>query len=165
MTPEFEEKFSHRRTIGSRGNMVKVSDTINPLVVDLNLTNWDWAKTIICGVVLVPIRLILLIILIFFLWLYAFFRVTFRHEPSHGTTENELLGYTFGFKLLCWFSGFIVKVKGKLDDPDVSKILVIYPHVSFWDVFVLHGWGHVPCFLAKDALEKTPITCKFTSLM
>ncbi|XP_064016473.1 lysophosphatidylcholine acyltransferase 2 [Pogoniulus pusillus] len=113
----------------------------NPFVHPRRLSAGDKLRTVLQGIILLPLRAICIAILLLLAWLFASI-ATFRHPGKRSVplkgwrrrmiqTTLSCLTHTLFFTM-----GFQVKVKGKVASLLEAPIFVAAPHSSFFDAII-----------------------------
>ncbi|KAG9352565.1 hypothetical protein JZ751_020979 [Albula glossodonta] len=115
---------------------------LNPFVHDAKFSKADKIKCLLLGLILVPVRCLLLLIIVMVMWPIAAI-ATFLH-PVKGDTEPmagwrrflcqsvmRRLGLVFFFLM-----GFRVSVKGQRVTGEMAPILAVAPHSGYFDAIV-----------------------------
>nr|XP_033797322.1 lysophosphatidylcholine acyltransferase 2 isoform X3 [Geotrypetes seraphini] len=105
-----------------------------------NLSTGKEIKMILLGIVLLPIRLILIAIILLFIW--PFVAIATICSPVKGSQQplpqwkRSLICHFVSFlaQTLMFSMGFLIKVKGRCASCLEAPILVTAPHSSFFDV-------------------------------
>ena len=79
-------------------------DDVNPFKHRLNLTTWDYVTSVLCGLVLIPIRIILIVVIVLVGWLGAviYTHDYFKNPEGIPNSKLRLKTYEFLLKLLSW---------------------------------------------------------------
>jgi hypothetical protein len=87
----------------------------NPIVHQLELNLVDYVVSFLVGIVLVPIRLVLVSIVIIIAWIGAliFTSERFKNREGEPNSKLRLKTYEIFLKLIAWISGLIITVDGK----------------------------------------------------
>uniref|UniRef100_A0A671W6J0 Lysophosphatidylcholine acyltransferase 2 n=1 Tax=Sparus aurata TaxID=8175 RepID=A0A671W6J0_SPAAU len=134
---------------------------INPFVQDTKLPTAAVIKCVLLGIVLVPVRAILLSLVLMVTWPVAVI-ITFKH-PLKGAVEPmtgwrrvmAALGRAYYFCM-----GFRVVVKGKQVGSGDAPILAVAPHSTFFDGIVCIVAG-LPSTVSRVENLATPIFGRF----
>ncbi|NXA54377.1 PCAT2 acyltransferase, partial [Nothocercus julius] len=113
----------------------------NPFVHPRRLSAADKLRTILLGIILLPLRATCIVFILLLAWVFASI-ATFRH-PRKGSVplkgwrrrmiQRSLSCLT---RTIFFVMGFRVKVKGKIAGPLEAPIFVAAPHSSFFDAIV-----------------------------
>jgi hypothetical protein len=97
---------------------------VNPFKHTLNLTKWDYVTSVILGIVLIPIRVILIAIVVFVAWIGAviYTHDLFKNPEWMPNSRLRLKTYEILLKLLAWSFGFVVNLTGTFSPITVTKI-------------------------------------------
>ncbi|NWX89777.1 PCAT2 acyltransferase, partial [Nothoprocta pentlandii] len=113
----------------------------NPFAHPRRLSAADKLRTILLGIILLPLRAICIVIILLLAWVFASI-ATFRH-PRKGSVPLKGWRRTMIQRSLSCLTrtvffvmGFRVKVKGKIAGPLEAPIFVAAPHSSFFDAIV-----------------------------
>ncbi|KAK3528067.1 hypothetical protein QTP86_020228, partial [Hemibagrus guttatus] len=110
---------------------------VNPFCLDLKLTKSDKIKCFLLGIILVPLRCVLLFLVLMVAWLISSL-ITFK-RPLKGELE-PFTGWRRVMAVLgrlCFFAmGFRIIVKGKQATSKDAPILAGAPHSSFFDSII-----------------------------
>ena len=123
---------------------------VNPFQHKLNMSLVQWMKTVFCGMILIPIRLIFLI---FFLVIISAItwvslklfdkggnRIDVENpQPPTSNRKSAISVIAFLFRICYRVSGFSVQVNGKLAPLEEAPILIAVPHSTIFD-FLLWWW-------------------------
>jgi len=112
----------------------------NPFFHVVSLTWKQLAITVLCGPILVPLRLILIFGLIFTLWI-PFCLLLSLVDPQKAVTTLEKKFVLFFYQLIYKFCGVHAKYEGTECDPKESRIIVASPHMSLFEG-IGHGHGN-----------------------
>ncbi|XP_037306758.1 lysophosphatidylcholine acyltransferase 2 [Pungitius pungitius] len=139
---------------------------INPFVQDTRLTKAAIIKCVLVGLILVPVRAVLVSLVLMVTWPVAVL-ITLNH-PMKGAVEPmtgwrrlmcrkvmAALGRTYYFCM-----GFRVVVKGKQADSTEAPILAVAPHSTFFDGIVCLVAG-LPSTVSRVENLETPIFGRF----
>ncbi|KAM5256388.1 lysophosphatidylcholine acyltransferase 2B-like [Ctenodactylus gundi] len=110
----------------------------NPFMQETHMGAWRWARTILVGAVLVPVRVSCIAFLLLFLWPVIVLRTvalpTRPNKPPRGWRKNlTKTVLRFLFRVAFFLAGFLVKVKGKRATRNEAPIFVTAPHSTFFD--------------------------------
>ena len=92
---------------------------VNPFKHRINMSNLDYAVSFTLGLVLVPIRLILVVLIIFVGWIGAAIFTSDWFKNPEGIPNSRLLlkNYEILLKLLAISCGIVVTVEGMKGQP------------------------------------------------
>jgi len=134
---------------------------VDPFQHKLELTTSQWIQTILLGMILVPIRLILIVFFMVLLWIISSvsLRVVAKAEKVKTKTPRPPgRRRRMGLRLIAFIGrlffraiGCHVVPKGDLASPKEAPILVFAPHTTFFDVLV---W----CWCCTFTLESSFIS-------
>lgn len=134
-----------------------MSDEINPIAFKLELTKWDWFKTILFGIILWPLRFLSFAFVFTSFWIWALLRKAVLPVPKDGLTTRERDWLAWLTRMLTYSCGIVVTVKGELCSAEESRILVAAPHSTLFDLFIFGGWTRYPIGMAKEFLSNVPM--------
>uniref|UniRef100_A0A1A7XJD8 Lysophosphatidylcholine acyltransferase 2 n=1 Tax=Iconisemion striatum TaxID=60296 RepID=A0A1A7XJD8_9TELE len=139
---------------------------INPFVQNTKLSTAAVVKCVLMGILLVPVRAILMSLVLMVTWPVSFI-ITFMH-PLKGAVEPmtgwrrfmcqwvmAALGRAYFFSM-----GFRVVVKGKKATSNEAPILAVAPHSTFFDGIVCVVAG-LPSTVSRVENLATPIFGRF----
>ncbi|XP_051485542.1 lysophosphatidylcholine acyltransferase 2 isoform X1 [Apus apus] len=133
----------------------------NPFVHTGRLSAWDKLRTVLQGIILLPLRAICIVFILLLAWLCALIAM-FQH-PRRGSvplkgwrrrmiqTTLSCLTHTVFFIM-----GFQVKVKGKVASLLEAPIFVAAPHSSFFDAIICALTG-MPSIVTRAENLSTPV--------
>ncbi|XP_075290105.1 lysophosphatidylcholine acyltransferase 2 isoform X2 [Opisthocomus hoazin] len=133
----------------------------NPFVHPGRLSAGDKLRTVLQGIILLPLRAIGMAFILLLAWLFASI-ATFRH---HGKGSVPLKGWRRRMiqttlscltRALFFVMGFQVKVKGKIASLLEAPIFVAAPHSSFFDAIICALTG-MPSTVSRAENLSTPI--------
>ncbi|XP_013369992.1 PREDICTED: lysophosphatidylcholine acyltransferase 2B-like [Chinchilla lanigera] len=144
------------------------SPVANPFLQQTHISAWRWARAILLGTVLVPMRVACLAFLFILLWpvvvLSTFGLPAQRVEPTKSWRKNLMKPVlTFLFQVAIFFWGFMVKVKGKKATRDEAHIFVTAPHSTFFDAIACVEAG-LPSVVSASQNVQVPIGGKLLLL-
>ena len=105
----------------------------------LHFPTWFWIRTILLGIVLVPLRIFLILIMLSVFWLTAVL-ISFtgtdlsRHLNGINVYLAEWIGYIV--KLTLFWSGLVTTYEGV--ESEDAPIVVVGPHTAFIDGWVAY---------------------------
>ncbi|XP_063801354.1 lysophosphatidylcholine acyltransferase 2 [Pseudophryne corroboree] len=110
----------------------------NPFVHEINLTLTDKIRMLLCGIFILPFRVVLFVILSVIAWLVAIITTCCISkeslEPLRGWRKNVTKCFLSYLGRLIFFSmGFHVRVIGKPASFSEAPVFVVAPHSSFFD--------------------------------
>ncbi|XP_051855964.1 lysophosphatidylcholine acyltransferase 2-like [Antechinus flavipes] len=132
----------------------------NPFVAERHFSPSRWLCIWLSGLILVPLRVVLLLLLVILSWPLVFAATAFhplkrahplprwRRRLTHPLLQ--ILGRIFFF-----FFGFIVKVRGTAANSREAPILVVAPHSSFFDGLVWIFAG-LPSIVSREENARFP---------
>lgn len=139
----------------------------NPIVHQLELTPVDYIVSFVLGIVLVPIRLILVLAVMIVAWIGAliFTSNRFKNKEGEPNSKLRLKTYEIFLKLIAWISGLIITVDGEhafigTKSSHILKILI-------WSYFVLKVKKQVKKiapFLLQPHIQHSLMLLSFLSL-
>ncbi|XP_035399213.1 lysophosphatidylcholine acyltransferase 2 [Cygnus atratus] len=133
----------------------------NPFVHPGRLSAGDKLRTILLGIILLPLRVIFITFILLLSWLVASI-ATYRH---HGGGSVPLKGWRRRMiqtslscltRTLFFVMGFQVKIKGKVASLLEAPIFVAAPHSSFFDAIVSALTG-MPSIVSRAENLSTPV--------
>ncbi|XP_074957732.1 lysophosphatidylcholine acyltransferase 2 [Phalacrocorax aristotelis] len=133
----------------------------NPFVHPGRLSAGDKLRTVLQGIILLPLRAICIAFILLLAWLFASI-ATFRH---HGKGSVPLQGWRRRMiqttlscltRTLFFVMGFQVKVKGKIASLLEAPIFVAAPHSSFFDAIISALTG-MPSIVTRAENLSTPV--------
>ncbi|KAI4880231.1 hypothetical protein NFI96_018481 [Prochilodus magdalenae] len=139
---------------------------LNPFALEARLTRREKIKCFLQGLVLVPLRSILMVLVLMVLWPVSAL-ITFKRplkedvKPMTGwrrflcRTVMVLLGRLYFFAM-----GFRVVVKGRQASSAEAPILAVAPHSTFFDAIVCIEAG-LPSTVSRTETLDTPIFGRF----
>ncbi|KAM8799258.1 lysophosphatidylcholine acyltransferase 2 [Eudromia elegans] len=113
----------------------------NPFVHPRRLSAAEKLRTVLLGIILLPLRATCILFILLLAWVFAFI-ATFRHPrkgsvPLKGWRRRMIQRALSRLTRTVFFvMGFRVKVKGKIASPLEAPIFVAAPHSSFFDAIV-----------------------------
>jgi lysophosphatidylcholine acyltransferase/lyso-PAF acetyltransferase len=138
-------------------------DLIDPVVHSLNLTPRQWVKTILVGIVILPLRMCIMFLSLIGGWIAGSLAVWDLSDEQ--LDDKPLLGRRAKLKEYArWFGkltfrscGLSITVKGRRAMPSQAPILVVAPHSTFWDAFAIFWAGkHIPYMVSRAENKKLP---------
>uniref|UniRef100_A0A4X2JWM7 EF-hand domain-containing protein n=1 Tax=Vombatus ursinus TaxID=29139 RepID=A0A4X2JWM7_VOMUR len=133
----------------------------NPFVKERHLSASHWLYISLGGLVLLPVRFVVLLLLLLFSWPLVIVATAFYPTKLTRPVKSwrrrltspllQVLGRIFFF-----FMGFLVKVKGVRASPHEAPIFVAAPHSTFFDsiVWVVAG---LPSVVSREENAKVPL--------
>ncbi|OBS72093.1 hypothetical protein A6R68_13330 [Neotoma lepida] len=114
----------------------------NPFMQQTHFSTWRWARIILLGTVLVPVRVSCIVFLFIFLWPMAtLITINLPTQPTKPmkSWRKHLMKpvLLFLFRMTFFFAGFLVKVKGKKATREEAPIFVTAPHSTFFDAIAV----------------------------
>ncbi|CAO2639041.1 Lysophosphatidylcholine acyltransferase 2B [Lemmus lemmus] len=136
----------------------------NPFVQPTHLSAWRWARIILLGTVLVPVRVSCIAVLFLLLWPMATLSTinlpTLSTKPMKSWRKHLMKpALQFLFRLTFFFAGFLVKVKGKKATREEAPILVTAPHSTFFDAIAVVVAG-LPSVVSASHNVRIPLAGK-----
>ncbi|XP_074864430.1 lysophosphatidylcholine acyltransferase 2 [Carettochelys insculpta] len=110
----------------------------NPFVHEGRLRATDKARTVLFGIILLPLRAICIALILLLAWLFAAI-ATFCHAERGSVPlvgwKRKMTQCAFQYfgRVMFFCMGFQVKVKGEVACPLEAPIFVVAPHSSFFD--------------------------------
>ena len=166
-----EERNEHSEIILSSKNvdenLLKATGEAGPMNLDvdpfkhrLTMTNFEWMRTYILAVLLIPIRSVLISLTHLIAVLVS--NAALYNLSEEQKTSKPIAPYwrkcaqqivSFVGRTNCRFAGFCVTVKGELASAEEAPILLAAPHSGFFDAIVV-WWSNTPHFVvAKENLK------------
>jgi len=157
-SPEQAAKSSHQDSSGGDAD-------VNPFAIYPPFTKWDYLKIAINALWLAPLRFFLLVLPSIIM---GGISATIITMCEHFDEENPqpLMGWRrFYLQRICpkisrlFLFGFgfqWIHTRGELADSREAPILVVAPHSSLLDTFVI-GAYHIPTFVGRTETRRTPI--------
>ncbi|XP_006121172.2 lysophosphatidylcholine acyltransferase 2 [Pelodiscus sinensis] len=114
---------------------------LNPFVLERRLSAKDKVRTVLLGIILLPLRAICIALILLLAWPFA----ALAAFCSSGRESVPLVGWKRTMTqcalqcfahVIFFLMGFQVKVKGKVAGPLEAPIFVVAPHSSFFDGIV-----------------------------
>ena len=139
----------------------------DPFRHQIKMSPLRWLRTYFLTPILVPLRLTLFIPIVFLMWVMSSILL-------FGLSEDEILNQpltgwrkTNKFKKLASFlgrlcfqlTGFMIETKGQLASKEEAPILVVGPHSTFFDGFVVF-WCDLPYIVSRHENRKIPLLGK-----
>ncbi|XP_041497914.1 lysophosphatidylcholine acyltransferase 2B-like [Microtus oregoni] len=136
----------------------------NPFIQQTHLSAWRWARIILLGTVLVPVRVSCIAFLFLLLWPMATLSTinlsTRPTKPMKGWRKHLMKpALRFLFRVTFFFAGFLVKVKGKKATREEAPIFVTAPHSSFFDAIAVVVAG-LPSVVSASHNVQIPLAGK-----
>jgi len=99
---------------------------------------------LVCGLVLVPVRLVLAVLVMLVTWLVSVVGLAGRdREEFHRRPQGGWRGwcrefmYTATSSVILWCLGFKLRVEGRRVGREEAPVVICAPHTSFLDVFII----------------------------
>ncbi|KAJ8302798.1 hypothetical protein KUTeg_019194 [Tegillarca granosa] len=152
-----------KRTALPRQRSLVSPEIQNPFTHQLNLSNLDFLKIAIFSFTLVPLRLILIGLCLVCGFLLAKVSLVFRPEedkdrPLTGWRKSVTGPLMFLGRAIGFFSGFHnIKVKGIAENAEVAPMLIVAPHSSFFDAFVIFYCTSLPSIVSRKQNAQIPL--------
>ena len=137
---------------------------IDPFFHELKLSTFQWLRTLISGVVLIPVRLSAVFVLAVVGWIFSSLSLLGLSEseaesrPLSRIRRFIFMGEFICLKLMgfaCGITPFYTKNKPKHDEN--VPIYVCAPHTTFFDSFVPCHIGPVPYLVCRSEDKKIPL--------
>ncbi|XP_018425085.1 PREDICTED: lysophosphatidylcholine acyltransferase 2 [Nanorana parkeri] len=133
----------------------------NPFVHEINLKFTDKIRIMLCGLFILPIRIIIFVTVLIMSWLVASFTtcciLKVSLEPLKGWRRNVSKHFLCCLGRLLYFSmGFHVRITGKPANFSESPIFVVAPHSSFFDGIAVIASG-MPSTVSREENIAVPI--------
>lgn len=119
-----------------------MAQDVDPFFNNLHLSPLFYVRSALCGLLLVPLRVFLLVLALLFSWMTA-------HLASLGMAECDLTSPLPGWRQVArrwwyrtvyfwyWAMGFRVRIVGERVERSRAPILIVAPHTSFLDTGVV----------------------------
>ncbi|XP_041454357.1 lysophosphatidylcholine acyltransferase 2-like [Lytechinus variegatus] len=139
-----------------------VAEIPNPFVHVLKMNVWDYVRIAIMSITIAPIRLLAFIILLLPAWVVCAIAVAGmtreeRDQPLTGWRKALRAPILAIARCQMFCLGFhSVKVTGQRAPRDEACILVIAPHISFFDVFAFFMTG-LPGAVSRQENAEIPV--------
>ncbi|XP_032051503.1 lysophosphatidylcholine acyltransferase 2 [Aythya fuligula] len=134
---------------------------LNPFVHPGRLSAGDKLRTVLLGIILLPLRVIFITFILLLSWLVASI-ATYRHQgggavPLKGWRRRMIqTSLSCLTRTLFFIMGFQVEVKGKVASLLEAPIIVAAPHSSFFDAIVSALTG-MPSIVSRAENLSTPV--------
>ncbi|KAM5138502.1 lysophosphatidylcholine acyltransferase 2 isoform 1-T1 [Mantella aurantiaca] len=133
----------------------------NPFVHEINLKFTDKIRMLLCGIFILPLRIIIFVTVLIMAWLVASFTTCCARkvglEPLKGWRRNVSKCFLSCLGRLFYFSmGFHVRITGKPASFSESPIFVVAPHSSFFDGIAVIASG-MPSTVSRAENIAVPI--------
>jgi lysophosphatidylcholine acyltransferase/lyso-PAF acetyltransferase len=145
-------------------------DTVDPFFHKITMTPWQWVRTFILTVTVLPMRVFLILATLVAGW--AMSSMALWGVSEQELTAKPLLSWRArvrGFARTCGqltlrFCGFLsVTVKGRRAAASEAPILVVAPHSTFFDAFAAFWGGHtMPYVVSRQENKNLPFIGKCT---
>jgi len=129
-----------------------------------------WLRTYLLTPILIPIRFILLILTVFLAWMVSFISLIglsqdeIMNEPMTGWRRKSKKISSFLGRLCFRITGFyIVETKGEIATKEEAPILVVAPHSTYFDGFVVF-WCDLPYIVSRQENRRIPLLGKCIEL-
>jgi len=146
-----------REAVRTRRDEVRVEE--NPFAYNGHFTAWELCKMVL-GIVVVPVRFILVCFLLTFMWCLAKLAILgFDESKPMGCFRSMLLWPTRPVaRLIMFVFGFYwIDVKGKVAPTTVAPVMVLAPHSTFLDTFLAASLTGKFAGLGKKEARNTPL--------
>lgn len=136
----------------------------NPFIQQTHLSAWRWARIILLGTVLVPVRVSCIAFLFLLLWpMVTLSTINLPTRPTKPmkSWRKHLVkpALRFLFRVTFFIAGFLVKVKGKRATREEAPIFVTAPHSTFFDAIAVVVAG-LPSVVAASHNVQIPLAGK-----
>ncbi|XP_077314170.1 lysophosphatidylcholine acyltransferase 2 [Lithobates pipiens] len=133
----------------------------NPFVHEISLTFTDKIRMLLCGLFILPLRIIFFLLILIMAWFVASFTTCciskLSLEPLKGWRRNVSKYVLSCLGRLLFFSmGFHVRIVGKPASFSESPIFVVAPHSSFFDGIAVIASG-MPSTVSRAENIAVPI--------
>ena len=143
---------------------------VDPFKHRLTMTKFEWFRTYILALLLIPIRVVLILITLLIADLVATLALCNLSEemknkkpiaPHWRKLAQQIAAFLGRTSVRC--CGFSVTVKGKMASAYEAPVLVAAPHSGFFDAFVLF-WSKTPYLVSREENRKLPVLGKCIEL-
>ena len=132
----------------------------------IKMSPMRWLRTYILTPILVPLRFTLLIVTVFLAWVVSFISLfglsedEILNQPLTGWRKTNKKVASFLGRACFRLTGFmIVETKGQMASKEEASILVVAPHSTFFDGFVVF-WCDLPYIVSRHENRKIPLLGK-----
>ena len=138
----------------------KAENYADPFYHSIKMSRSRWLRTLLLTPILVPLKLTCLSLTLFLIWIVL--------SISMYGQKDDQIQWTFGrkvskkivpflgrlsFRILGFYN---VEIKGQLASKDEAPILVVAPHSTFLDGFVLF-WCGMPYIVSREENRQIPL--------
>ena len=139
-----------------------IQPVVNPFVHELGFSFFQKVQIVVMSLTIAPLRLLAFIIMLTFTWLFskiATYGMTVEMKDPASSSRLKLFNIVRKMGRLCvFFLGFHhIEVKGKRALVREAPLVVIAPHSSLFDVFVLFVSDPLPSGVSRMENYLTPI--------
>lgn len=119
------------------------SQEVDPFTSRLELTRWDWFKSLLGSILILPFRAVAVVLVLLSAWFWAKIGLIGYSSPNAappplvGWRRALLEKYSYFGLFVFWAAGFVVRVKGEQAPPEEAPILVGAPHSSFLEAMLV----------------------------
>merc|ERR1712062_278390 len=138
----------------------------DPFRHQIKMSPLRWLRTYFLTPILVPLRFTLLITTVFLAWvvssisLFGLSEDEILNQPLTGWRKTNKKVASFLGRLCFRLTGFmIVETKGQMASKEEASILVVAPHSTFFDGFVVF-WCDLPYIVSRHENRKIPLLGK-----
>jgi len=132
----------------------------------IKMSPMRWLRTYFLTPILVPLRFTLLIVTVFLAWVVSFISLfglsedEILNQPLTGWRKTNKKVASFLGRACFRLTGFmIVETKGQMASKEEASILVVAPHSTFFDGFVVF-WCDLPYIVSRHENRKIPLLGK-----
>ena len=154
----------------SSDDEVNIEMKVDPFRHRLKMTKFEWFRTYVLTIFLIPIRVILVLISLLMAAIVAsiaLFDLSEKEKTEKPIAPNwrKLAQKTASFlgRTSIRFCGFSVTVIGEMASAEEAPILVAAPHSGFFDAIVLF-WAKTPYLVSRQENRKIPLIGKCIEL-
>ena len=144
--------------------------SVDPFKHRLKMTKYEWFRTYVLTILLIPIRVILVLVSLLLAGLVAsiaLFNLSEEEKTEKPISPKwrKVAQKTAAFlgRTSIRFCGFSVTVIGEMASAEEAPILVAAPHSGFFDAFVLF-WARTPYLVSRQENRKIPVIGKCIEL-
>ncbi|XP_075832996.1 lysophosphatidylcholine acyltransferase 2 isoform X1 [Microtus pennsylvanicus] len=133
----------------------------NPFVQQTRISAARRLQIFLLGIILLPVRLILVALILFLAWPFAAIATAccpekLTHPISGWRRKIAHPALKFLGRALFFSMGFMVTVKGKIASPSEAPIFVVAPHSTFFDGIACVVAG-LPSLVSRNENAQTPV--------
>ena len=139
----------------------------DPFRHQIKMSPLRWLRTYFLTPILVPLRLTLFIPIVFLMWvmssilLFGLSEDEILNQPLTGWRKTNKFKKVASFlgRLCFQLTGFMIETKGQLASKEEAPILVVGPHSTFFDGFVVFCCD-LPYIVSRNENRKIPLVGK-----